>query len=390
MAAEKLITLSDLYCQDLAEGSILVPEYPVSSVSTYRDGEPVKPFYQNDGGKYPMYDAFEIPKYQAFKFMKPQTHMAVCGDKLRVCTDYEVPTLLEGHWSNTLGRKTSVRYATPSADTKCITMFPYEHLTPEQHNVHPDNHYHVYSKYFINEIPCAQARTLNLNQPQFPCVIKCAYGAGSKSTFMCYNEEDYREILEEFRSTEPGAPIVMTEMVPDVVDNYCCQFYLTKKGEMQWLGVSEQLLGMDGLWMGGKMRQSEQPALEDLLKPTLVPVAAKLHEWQYSGVVGVDILIDSEGKHYVIDINPRLNGSTPMVLVSKVMGAQGWDAGIFLSGIKFQGTLAELITAIENVNGGKMMLFGVYEAEGYLNCNIGVWGKTTPEAEEVFKQVFVV
>ena len=59
MATEDLVTLSDLYCQDVAEGSVLVPEYPVSSVKTYRDGEPVSEFFHNRN-KYQLYDGFEV------------------------------------------------------------------------------------------------------------------------------------------------------------------------------------------------------------------------------------------------------------------------------------------------------------------------------------------
>ena len=59
MAAEDLVTLGDLYCQDVAEGSVLVPGFPVSSVKTYRDGEPVSEFFQNRN-KYHMYDGFKV------------------------------------------------------------------------------------------------------------------------------------------------------------------------------------------------------------------------------------------------------------------------------------------------------------------------------------------
>ena len=64
--------------------------------------------------------------------------------------------------------------------------------------------------------------------------------------------------------------------------------------------------------------QYTQAYLEALLKPTLLPVADKLHEREYFGVVGVDILLNKAGQQYVIDINPRINGSTPMLLASKV------------------------------------------------------------------------
>lgn len=384
----KVTTLSDLYCQDLPEGSIIIPEPPVSCSLKYSNGEPVKYLYQNTDGKYTKETANQKPPPYSARVMKPWTKIAVCGDKLKVCMDSMVPDILEDHWNKTLERNSYVRYATPNGDSKCITLFPFEKLTPEQHCVDPDNHYYVHSKSFISEIPCAQPRTYNRNQPEFPCVIKCSHSDAGKNVFMCYNKNEYDDImLTKF----PSGETVINEMVVDVVFNLNCQFYLTKSGEMQWLGVTDQMLihDKDAMeWIGSKINYNNQPALELLLKPTLVPVAASLCQKGYFGIVGIDVLIDSNGRHYVIDINPRLNGSTSFLLASPLMASYGYDAGIFHIKKTFTGTLSEAIEAVENVTDGKMMLFGAYEEDGVLTCSIGAWSTSIDEAYDVINQVF--
>ena len=54
------------------------------------------------------------------------------------------------------------------------------------------------------------------------------------------------------------AQIIVTEMIQNLVANYCCQFYLTGSGQSQWLGVTEQMMGADGLWMGAKTSYDKQ------------------------------------------------------------------------------------------------------------------------------------
>ena len=72
------------------------------------------------------------------------------------------------------------------------------------YSVDPDKHYHLFSKFLVPTINVPQARVLNLNDPELPCVVKCAYGAASEGTFMAYTKQEYDQVLALFRKTEPG------------------------------------------------------------------------------------------------------------------------------------------------------------------------------------------
>ena len=56
-----------------------------------------------------------------------------------------------------------------------------------------------------------------------------------------------------------------------------------------------------------------------------------LHSRGFFGLFGVDVLVDSDGRPFVVDINPRILGSTPLVFTHRALEKLGraWDVGIF-------------------------------------------------------------
>jgi len=61
-------------------------------------------------------------------------------------------------------------------------------------------------------------------------------------------------------------------------------------------------------------------------------VSAVLHSHGFFGLFGVDVLVDTDGRPFVVDINPRILGSTPLVFTHRALEKLGraWDVGIFL------------------------------------------------------------
>jgi len=78
---------------------------------------------------------------------------------------------------------------------------------------------------------------------------------------------------------------------------------------------------------------SRQAEYERLVRRTTEPVSRALHACGFFGLYGVDILVDRAGRQYVIDINPRVLGSTPLVFTLRGLERLGraWEAGIFLT-----------------------------------------------------------
>jgi len=74
---------------------------------------------------------------------------------------------------------------------------------------------------------------------------------------------------------------------------------------------------------------SRQAEYERLLRRTTEPVSSALHARGFFGLFGVDVLVDAAGRQYVVDINPRVLGSTPLVFTQRGLDKLGrfWEVG---------------------------------------------------------------
>jgi len=77
---------------------------------------------------------------------------------------------------------------------------------------------------------------------------------------------------------------------------------------------------------------SRQEKYERLVRGTTDPVSRALHDRGFFGLYGVDVLVNVSGGQYVVDINPRILGSTPLVFTQRGLDKIGrfWEVGIFL------------------------------------------------------------
>ena len=74
---------------------------------------------------------------------------------------------------------------------------------------------------------------------------------------------------------------------------------------------------------------SRQVEYERLVRATTEPVSTALHARGFFGVFGVDVLVDSSGRQYVVDINPRVLSLTPLVFTERDLEKIGrfWEIG---------------------------------------------------------------
>jgi hypothetical protein len=343
------------------------------------------PAFLVNSTRYLVDDEFRYQDYESNRLEKPHRNLPVLGNRVRAYVAEPPPAALTAHWQRRIGTK-PLRYAELGEPVPHVCLFPVQDLSPELHAVDPDVHYHVYSKLFINEIDCPQP--IVYNELKCPSVLKVCRSSGGHGTWMINKEEDYDYWINEIRRTMPYAQTILTEMVTDVKHNMCCHLYLSRKGDVTWLACTEKIMDANGLWIGACLQVSRQDEWERLVRPATEPVSAALHARGFFGLYGVDVLVDgTSGRQYVIDINPRILGSTPLVFTALTFQKYGrsFEVAIFLRGVTVKAASPEAIIELaEAVADGELIVYSIVEkGDGVYGCQIGVFAASIAKCKAI-------
>jgi len=60
--------------------------------------------------------------------------------------------------------------------------------------------------------------------------------------------------MTQISKTMPYAETILTEMIENIEHKMCCHLYLSRKGEVTWLAVTEKIMDDDGIWIGAVMQ----------------------------------------------------------------------------------------------------------------------------------------
>ena len=145
-----------------------------------------------------------------------------------------------------------------------------------------------------------------------PCVVKTTHSAGSKGIFVIQDDEDETEFETFLR--ESGNPTFVVTQFVDIQRNVACHFFMHPDGEtVTWLGSNENKKGEDGKFMmfDSILCMDDQEELKRLQLPFVEEVVKYCHSLNFWGFCGIDVLFDSNGDGFLVDINPRVTGSCP-------------------------------------------------------------------------------
>ena len=296
-------------------------------------------------------------------------------------------------------------------------MFPLENLPRDQHLIDPDEHYRAFDKTFIPEIPCPQPEVIGMYNAAsgrqykvvtctdgkcvdlftgdgidefLPCVVKASHSDAGNGTFLIHSVGEYREAVQTIRHNEPLGNILVTKMVPNIKIDCTCHMYISKNGDLKFIGFNEQMID-NGYYKGGfiDMRPEEQHKLQTLLAPSMTQVKDKLLQIGYFGVCSVDILVDQAGDLYVIDINPRVGFGFIMASLMSLMTARGWTHALYPCEVTCQGQLSRLLVDLKGCTSGDILITGHMERP----CNLSlvqtmVFSKSLPDCIKLAKKYF--
>lgn len=183
-------SLSDLFAQDVSDrDSALLLNY--SATAQWAAYPNTQKYFLQDGSSESSKTSFDKICQK-----EPWKNLAVLGSKVTGIAINPPSNALLNYWRDYFDFQNTqlelLDCATylddlSQSDRQVITLFPFDHLAPENHAVDPKTHYHLLSKATLNQlgILCPTYETVNLYQvslekiqfpSQFPYLIKTSHG----------------------------------------------------------------------------------------------------------------------------------------------------------------------------------------------------------------------
>ncbi|EDO29663.1 predicted protein [Nematostella vectensis] len=376
------VTLTSLLSQDVPYGAMLL-EFPSSSNTSLE-------FVNSE--RFLIYD-FPPPAAIYNEYLLPLRACPVAGDSIPLLLRGAPSHSLSQHWLKWVPGFTPpfIKHIHEVMDyDDIVTSFPHQMIPSCKHAVDPEVHYKLLSKNSIPEMGAHTPHHMTMENHALPCMVKAAHGKGTKGTFKADTEQELEQILVELRNNlQRCEPPILTEVIEDIDGNYCLQFYLHKSGEIYWLGVTTQIMGDKFVWGGGVVDWTKQLYLRGLLWGTICPVKEYLHKQGYFGIVGIDVLTSKRGK-FVIDVNPRINGTTPQLFLAPRMADLGYGLSVYIADGRFLCTSESLVQRADVLNStGEVRVVVLSSADIRDGCeaHVVVFGESEEKASEGFKRL---
>jgi len=335
---DQLKFLSELYVTDTSD-AVLLTEYP-------------------------------SPPRELLTSLGPHHLMCCWGTHVPVTSQIAPPEILLQHWESVFGQSGRPDWNAFSNDDRFITLFPHQSLTADQQVIDPAINYELHSKAVIEKIDCPQADVLD--EIREPCIVKLSHGYAGLGNYMIRN-------------------LIVNSIVDDIENDFGVQFYLRRDGSIVWLGLTEQQFNDSHRWCGGIYSGSLQTSLIEPFSEIVQATAEYLHQQGCFGVVGVDILRDTHGNCFLVDVNPRLTGITPFLMASRIFEKESsFTEGIYQASFRFGGSLATLISLAESFSDCQVLVLSAFEEqtdEPTTICHLSVSSKSQSLNRDVLNQL---
>jgi ATP-grasp domain len=292
------------------------------------------------------------------------------------------PGLME-HWEATVPGFVRPHFVSHLPESAAVYAYlPCESIA--NHVNDPHVHYHLAGKDALHLMTHKTTKRFNSTKPpNRPCIAKVTHSMASKGIFVIRNDDDEAE-FEEFLAMSGNPNFVVTEFV-DIERNVACHFFIHPNGTVTWFGSNENHKEADGRWsMDSFLISADQDRLREMQLPYVMDVVQYCLSVGFWGFCGIDVLFDKDGKGYMVDVNPRVTGSCPSLMVAQLLQDvhPSFEYGLFRrnGNITYRGSASQLLDEVAEYNAANegssmLVLFGLYEeAPTKTKINIAVYG----------------
>ena len=187
---------------------------------------------------------------------------------------------------------------------------------------------------------------------------------------------------------------IISEYIQDVQCTISCGFYVGKSGRIILFGIQECIMEsfdhVGGYIDWNKHEQYKQ----QIYSKFVVPVSNYLHKKGYFGIVGLDIIRSPSGD-YLVDMNPRITGSTPVLILSHNMMKLGFSHSRFVHCNTFNITSKQLVEKANFINektgNGRVVIFAAVDYGKSKKCRayVAAFSNSKEMVDSLQDQIFL-
>ena len=372
--SEKLLTYSQLIVRDLDKAYFL----PHSRSSYCKDSK-----IYNDK-KYMHFD-YPLKDSKEEGILRPIRHLATIGNAIPTLIDAKPDSLQSNHWKQWLP-------GFPAAEVKSVeegfadsipvvTTGPLQSLPVKKHAINPELHEELLCKSTIPRIGVPTPRIMNEEDVSYPCMVKVDQSSGGCGNWLVHDSQELKEVVTTIRNKcNWKGKYILQEFIPGA-ETMGYYFYVFKSGDIHWLGSLTGAISKNFKWAAGVGNWNKQ---DELRKPVyeefILPIKNFLHNSGYFGIVNIEILVDKEGRRYLVDLNCRLPGVLAQLFIAPYMATLGYPMSLMTTSKVLTCTRKELFAMTEEINDqgriGKVIVLAAADVDGKFKADLAVFAET--------------
>jgi len=160
----------------------------------------------------------------------------------------------------------------------------------------PRNKTRIYSS--INDIK---------EKEKYPFYISAAYTSGGHESGTIYIENDLDTFFSKLREINKSNHFLVADLITDIKLSPNVNAVICKDNDTRIICISDQIL-RGNQYLGNIYPSKANEPEQDIIIQTTKRIGNYLANLGFRGLFGLDFIIDSKGKVYCVDLNPRRQG----------------------------------------------------------------------------------